>query len=144
MKNKYHLTTDDLQLFKESMSKWRNWNKIRLFCIHRLSWAKNRAGKITARTGWCQLLFFWWIPTTVDGEGPDTLCAAHVDHFEVKSCGAVITARYVFDLHGLTQKQAKQELGHWLLPVSGSMCIVPAWCMATASIASKQQTLCGW
>lgn len=60
-------------------------------------------------------------------EGPVKYVRPDVSHFEAKKLRRGDYSPELFlDLHGLTQLQAKQELGALMPPVAANMCFVPA------------------
>ncbi|CNI08156.1 Probable DNA endonuclease SmrA [Yersinia aldovae] len=113
MKNKYHLTTDELQLFKESIAGTKKLKQDTI--LHR---EPPKLGKKIAPERLLQeqvdasYYFSDEFQPQLDSEGPTRYVRPGVDHFEVKKLRRGDYPPDMFlDLHGLTQKQAKQELG---------------------------------
>lgn len=113
MKNKYHLTTDELQLFKESIAGAKKLKQDTI--VHR---SPPKLGKKIAPERLLQeqvdtsYYFSDEFQPQLDTEGPTRYVRPGVDHFEVKKLRRGDYSPDMFlDLHGLTQKQAKQELG---------------------------------
>ncbi|MGP2424842.1 endonuclease SmrB [Yersinia sp. 2538 StPb PI] len=113
MKNKYHLTTDDLQLFKESIvgAKKLKQDTIVLHTPPKLG-KRIAPEKLLQEQVDASYYFSDEFQPQLDYDGPTRYVRPGVDHFEVKKLQRGDYSPDMFlDLHGLTQKQAKQELG---------------------------------
>ncbi|BFI49009.1 UPF0115 protein [Yersinia pseudotuberculosis] len=113
MKKKYHLTPDELQLFKESIA---GAKKLRQDTI--VHHTPPKLGKKIAPERLLQeqvdasYYFSDEFQPLLDTDGPTRYVRPGVDNFEVKKLRRGDYSPEMFlDLHGLTQKQAKQELG---------------------------------
>ncbi|AHK21741.1 hypothetical protein BF17_22630 [Yersinia similis] len=113
MKKKYHLTPDELQLFKESIT---GAKKLRQDTI--VHHTPPKLGKKIAPERLLQeqvdasYYFSDEFQPLLDTDGPTRYVRPGVDNFEVKKLRRGDYSPEMFlDLHGLTQKQAKQELG---------------------------------
>lgn len=113
MKNKYHLTTDELELFKESIAGTKRLKQDTI--VHR---TPPKLGKKIAPERLLQeqvdasYYFSDEFQPQLDTDGPTRYVRPGVDHLEVKKLRRGDYSPDMFlDLHGLTQKQAKQELG---------------------------------
>lgn len=113
MKNKFHLSNEELQLFRESIAGAKKLKQDTI--LHRQ--APQKAHKITpVRLLQEQVDASYYFSDEfqphIDNEGPTRYVRLGVDHFEVKKLRRGDYSPEMFlDLHGLTQKQAKQELG---------------------------------
>ncbi|ANI31389.1 hypothetical protein PL78_16385 [Yersinia entomophaga] len=113
MKNKFHLSNEELQLFRESIAGAKKLKQDTI--LHRQ--APQKAHKITpVRLLQEQVDASYYFSDEfqphIDNEGPTRYVRPGVDHFEVKKLRRGDYSPEMFlDLHGLTQKQAKQELG---------------------------------
>ncbi|MDN0087158.1 endonuclease SmrB [Yersinia nurmii] len=113
MKNKFHLSNEELQLFRESIAGAKKLKQDTI--LHRQ--APQKMHKITpVRLLQEQVDASYYFSDEfqphIDNEGPTRYVRPGVDHFEVKKLRRGDYSPEMFlDLHGLTQKQAKQELG---------------------------------
>ena len=113
MKNKYHLTTDDLQLFKESIvgAKKLKQDTIVLHTPPKLG-KKIAPEKLLQEQVDASYYFSDEFQPMLQEEGPVRHVRPDVSHFELKKLRRGDYSPELFlDLHGLTQLEAKQELG---------------------------------
>ncbi|CNI35478.1 Probable DNA endonuclease SmrA [Yersinia pseudotuberculosis] len=113
MKKKYHLTPDELQLFKESIA---GAKKLRQDTIVHHTPPKLGKKIVPERLLQEQVDASYYFSDEfqplLDTDGPTRYVRPGVDNFEVKKLRRGDYSPEMFlDLHGLTQKQAKQELG---------------------------------
>ncbi|AJI94350.1 smr domain protein [Yersinia ruckeri] len=113
MKNKYHLSHEELQLFREASA---GAKKLKQDTIlhHQTPPKPHKIAPVRLLQEQVDASYYFSdeFQPNIDNEGPTRYVRPGVDHFEVKKLRRGDYSPEMFlDLHGLTQKQAKQELG---------------------------------
>lgn len=146
MKKKYHLTPDELQLFKESIA---GAKKLRQDTI--VHHTPPKLGKKIAPERLLQeqvdasYYFSDEFQPLLDTDGPTRYVRPGVDNFEVKKLRRGDYSPEMFlDLHGLTQKQAKQELGALIAACKREHVHCACVMHGHGKHVLKQQTRSGW